>query len=156
MAVLGWVIAAAAAFLVGYNTVVLCRFALRWRRARAEPSVRSLPLHVFLIALSYNLLLLEIFLQTLVLIRWWHPIVFIPAILLGFAGVFLLDRASSRERPDTLEAWNETRDLYAVLPRRPLERRSGADRRRGPADRRRTRVTSRETTHDGEWPIHLR
>jgi hypothetical protein len=94
-----WFIVTLSGLVLGATTVVAVRHYLLWRKA--PDGARLLPLHVWLVALSYDLLVLATMLQSLVLLRWWHPWVFVPALLLGLGAMYVISqKRPTRPRPD--------------------------------------------------------
>lgn len=89
-----WILLTLSAFLFGFTLVVAIRFMLHYRVIRANGKERAvLPLHVWVVALSYDLFLLGAAVQSFVLVRWWHYVIDVPAILLGIWAMWVLNRA---------------------------------------------------------------
>lgn len=87
----------AAAFLVGYTFVVVVRYALYWRVVRAQGKrVSTIPLHVWLVALSYDLLVFGMAYQIQRDLEPWHVFVYLPALLTGVVGMHVLGRRQQR------------------------------------------------------------
>ncbi len=86
------------ALLFGFTLVVATRFMLRWREARFRYGREAalVPLHIWTIALSYDILLLGVTIQTAQAVRWWHPLVFGPALALGLYAMAAVNRAQNR------------------------------------------------------------
>lgn len=78
----------ASAFLFGMTLVVSIKYWLRWKRLRPQPAL--LPLHIWTVALSYDLLLLGVAFQALTRVRWWHPYIYLPAMLLGAVAMVVI------------------------------------------------------------------
>jgi amino acid transporter len=90
---MSYVIFILATFLFGYTLVVAIRYMLRYRVVRADDKQRAvLPLHIWMVATSYDILLLGAALQQLVHYRWWHSVVYIPALLIGIYAMWVLGR----------------------------------------------------------------
>lgn len=83
--------------LIGLSAVVVYRYMRRWRDLRKEHGPRLLPLHIWSVALSYDLLLVGVYLQVLVKLRWWHPIVYIPAVILGIYAMIVINAGQTRD-----------------------------------------------------------
>lgn len=97
--VMKWLLISMSGFLFGYTLVVATRYMLHWRVIRRQPQA-ALPLHIWIVAFSYNLLLLGVALQALVKVRWWHPFVYLPALGLGIGAMYVLGRAQRKPDPN--------------------------------------------------------
>lgn len=80
-------------FVLGATFMVAVRHLQAWRHS---PAKRLLPLHVWTIALSYDLLLVALLTRTGP--ADWRAGIYIPAILLGAAGMVVMLRYQSAER----------------------------------------------------------
>lgn len=84
-----------AAFLVGSTFVVVARWFVGWRIARSSGAVKaSLPLHVWLVALSYDLFVLGMCIRVYEDgADWPKAALYLPAIGFGIYGMLVLARA---------------------------------------------------------------
>jgi len=79
--------------MVGSTSVVAVRYMRRWRVERRDGHASAvLPLHIWCIALSYDLLVLGLAIQSQVLVRWWHPVIYLPALGLGLFAMYVLGK----------------------------------------------------------------
>lgn len=85
------------ALMFGATLVIAIRHMRHWRVLRAEGVRAALPLHVWVIAMSYDLLLLGVAFQSQTYVRWWHPWVYIPALILGMYAMVVIGRAQTRD-----------------------------------------------------------
>jgi hypothetical protein len=102
MDVLGWIMGLMAAVLMGFTVIVGLRYWWGWHRiVKAGLADRHLlPLHVWVVAISYNCFLLGVVIQMSVLVRWWHPLVYLPGIALGFFAMVVMNKVGRlREMP---------------------------------------------------------
>ena len=90
-----------ATFLVGFSLVAVIRFLLRWRVVRHSGRVTTIPLHVWLVSLSYNLLVVGMVIDVYQRSQAWHPYVFLPALITGIYGMIVLVKA---QKPPTKES----------------------------------------------------
>ena len=88
---------AAASALVGATILVVVRYLIRWNKNGRKG---HLPLHIWLVAVSYDFLLLGVVIQTMVLVRWWHWLVYVPAILFGAPAMYVLSRPAKDRSHD--------------------------------------------------------
>lgn len=79
-------------FLIGMTTVVAVRHIGQWRRDKT----RLMPLHVWMIALSYDLLLISLLSRDEPLN--WRAVIYGPAIVLGVAGMVTMLRYQGHRR----------------------------------------------------------
>ena len=70
------------------TTVVLVRYFREWRRTPGRAGL--LPLHVFLVAASYDLMVLGFTLGIATRPASWRAAIIIPALVLGLAAMFVM------------------------------------------------------------------
>jgi len=114
MMFLTWVVGLMAAGLMGFTFIVAMRYWASYHISVTRGRVRRglLPLHVWTIALSYDLLLLAVVIQMAVRTRWWHVVLFLPALFLGIIAMAVISRlgklnsmpAKKREHTDSSSA----------------------------------------------------
>lgn len=84
-------------FLFGYTLVVAVRFMLHYRVVRADGKKRAvLPLHIWVVAISYDMFVVGAAIQTSVFNRWWHAPLYITAALLGVYAMWVLSHSQRR------------------------------------------------------------
>jgi len=83
-------------FIIGSSTLVAVQFFRRWRK---EPhGARLLPLHVWALAISYDLLVITLLSRFDVFT--WRALLYGPALLLGVAAMVAMLRYQREAKPD--------------------------------------------------------
>lgn len=100
LVVLEYALFLGAAFLVGATVIVVARWFAGWRIARTRGhTAATLPLHVWLVAASYDLFVLGMVIRVYEEgLDWPRLALYYPATVLGIIGIVVLARAQKVDR----------------------------------------------------------
>ena len=90
-------------FLIGSTLVISARYFFAWR-VRRNDWRGLLPLHVFVVALSYDLMMVYSTVETYLRIGdnadvpWWRAALLVPAYITGFIAMWSIARLAAQRR----------------------------------------------------------
>lgn len=90
-------------FLVGSTFVISVRYFFAWRK-RDHDWRGLLPLHVFVVTVSYDLMLIYSTVETMLRINddadtvWWRAALLVPAYATGFVAMWSIARLRAKKR----------------------------------------------------------